>query len=176
MRKIIPVLILLALVISTAAAAFTIRAETGETYIRWSWPTNNTFDVYVDGKIYSSNTTLNYVYITDLSPKEEHRLDLMNVTETTTPFKTSVTSTNAPSGLIWITLLITLGLTVLLIFMEGWPVILIGSVVEVLGIFGRGIAYNYYGADWLFVVFMVVAGVCIAYNLYTHGRKEIAWY
>lgn len=173
MRRAVPVLLTLFLLMQ-ASSAFKVQAEAGETYIRWTWPSNYTFDVYVDGELKGS-TTMNFYYLKDLKPNEEHRLDLMNVSSEI-PIKTSVVKTTAPSGLIWIMVIICLILSVLVIFLDGWPVVIVGCVIEVCGIFGRSIAYGHFGIDWLFIGFMIFAGVYIVKAIYEIGKGEIAWY
>jgi len=57
-----------------------IQNETGATWIVWSWasPLDENVSVYVDGVLQPVNTDLGFLMLTDLSPHERHRLDMIN--------------------------------------------------------------------------------------------------
>lgn len=177
MKKILLILILIILFLIPGAAAFNIKADFGETYIKWQWISPDAYDIYIDGKLATSNTTIGYYYLTDLNPNEEHRLDLMEVTSTT-PYKTSVLKTTSPAILIITMLVFCLIFSLVLLFImeDEWKVLFLSGIIELIALFGRSISYNFFGADLIFLGFVVFAGVFLGIALYKIGRKEIAWY
>lgn len=78
----------ISLVIVSADPISNLTSESGETWISWTWDTDNTSEVsvYLDGK-YINNSTLGYFGSTDLNPNEKHQLTLISndtVLESTT--------------------------------------------------------------------------------------------
>lgn len=58
-----------------SAASIHLTEKTGENYIRWTWDAPLVAEnmIYVDG-IFIKNGSINYYYLTDLKPMEEHRI------------------------------------------------------------------------------------------------------
>ena len=177
MKKILLILLLLLLFLIPGAAAFNIKADFGESYIKWQWDSQEAYDIYIDGKLATSNTTISYYYLTDLNPNEEHRLDLMNVASTT-PYKSSILKTTSPAILIITMLVFCLIFSLVLLFLmdDEWKVLFLAGLIELISLFGRSISYNFFGADLIFLAFVIFAGLFLAIALYKIGRKEIAWY
>lgn len=168
--------LIIALALIGTVSAASISADVGETYIRWQWAKGSVYDVSIDGDIVQHNSTATYYYLTDLRPNEEHRLDLINTTDTTLS-KSSVMRTNPQAGSVWLILGMTFILALITMFLtEQTKVILTAVLTAVLSIFGRSISYGYYGIDYVFLGFALFAGIWAILIFIKENREKLTWW
>ena len=120
--------------VQTAAAAISVEAEVGTTYILWRWNAtsseNATVNVSVDGVLVLEATKASGSYLlTDLEPNELHVLEVVNCTNESDA-AVSVAKTLPPFSLFVVLLLITF------CFLGGVFVAPSSSARILLGIFG----------------------------------------
>lgn len=168
-----------------AASSISLRADTGETFLKVTWGSGYTVNIYVDGEVVTEhynntirpfNSTLGYYYLTQLKANEEHRIEVVNVSDTTD--RKSVTlRTLPPATMVQILFIISLIIAVLILFMtDPMKILFTGLLNSVLTWYGRAIAYNYYGIEWVFLGIMVFSGAVVVYALYEISKEALQWW
>lgn len=114
-------LLVLLLLIGTAGAGVTnLTANTGSTYINWSWlysGATTSASVHIDG-VFVTNTTLTSYTLTDLNPREEHIITLVNVADPSDTYATSTTKTFYSPVFFYFLLLLSFLFFSLMIFLQ----------------------------------------------------------
>lgn len=149
-------------------AAQSVRAEVGETWIKWSWTWNSsnmTPSIYIDGEKVE-NTTGNQILISNLDPRSAHTMEIYTSNGTATGFVTKKDVTTLPSTFdIEIYFVISMVITLFGLFVMREPHLkIIFSVLGlVVALYTLNMAYGF----WLFLPLIpaILAGIVIIYNV-----------
>jgi PKD repeat protein len=149
-------------------AAQGVRAEVGETWIKWSWTWNSsnmTASIYIDGEKVE-NTTGNQILISNLDPRSAHTMEIYTSNGTATGFVTKKDVTTLPSTFdIEIYFVISMVITLFGLFVMRDPHLkIIFSVLGlVVALYTLNMAYGF----WLFLPLIpaILAGIVIIYNI-----------
>lgn len=168
----LPLLALVASAMGTGAANITVT--TGETFIKYTWDTGYDAQVWHNG-VYDLNTSLNYLYLSDLKPSERHRLTLYNQSNLTEQIGDVTVETAMPSTLLYVmagTGLIFLILSLLYLpsyfsILDGVCAVIIFAIVSVL-MASRDLTFTYL-AEGL----AVFPGILVTWNLYSIGKERV---
>ena len=106
------ILLLPLLAVAASAWGANLTSTSGETFIKYTWDENYNVIIYHNG-VWDSNSSLNYLYLSDLKPSERHRLTLYNASNTTQLLGDVTAETALPSNLLYV--LAGLGLVFLLL-------------------------------------------------------------
>jgi hypothetical protein len=166
-----------------------ISAETGETYIQWSWistnSTSNTqfVDIYLDDSQNASVT--NYTsttYISDhLSVGSKHNIALYNTTarlsgKSELIGKASSMTLN-PAYEACFLIAVCVFLIVICLFIQDLLVLVLISIINIiLCMFGMAISLNLSSIPYLFIGSAIIAGIILLVNGLPKLREELAWF
>ena len=89
------------LALSASSWGANLTATVGETYIKYTWDSGYEVQIWHNG-VYDSNSSLNYLYLSDLKPSERHRLTLYNQSNLTEQLGDVTTETAMPSTLLYV--------------------------------------------------------------------------
>jgi hypothetical protein len=95
------IVLLLPLLLAPAVASINLTATTGETFIKFSWDSGYEVQVWHNG-VYDLNTSLNYLYLSDLNPTERHRLTLYNQSNLSELLDDMTVETAMPGALFYV--------------------------------------------------------------------------
>jgi PKD repeat protein len=180
--------------------AIRIKAEVGETYIRWKWFTDTPYYIMVDGR-YITTDVINTVDVNgtpvtfsstqklisianeyameNLEPNSEHRIALYPTTNATIPSVVGTAKTLPHSTTVYILIIAVLALCVIsivLMYVNPAYVLLLCILNIVISLFGIGIGYNTNGIVYLFYVGIILSGILIAYAVYKMFGEDISWW
>lgn len=149
------------LVISTVSA-FDITAESGETFIKWTWDANYTTDVYLDGALERVNYTLNWYLASGLEPSENHQITILNATSQET-LGNSTLSTLPSIIITGIILLISIIFAVLMIIIKDiYRVVISGAVSFLTALWFTQLAVlHFWGYALIGIIVMVLDCVIV---------------
>jgi len=140
-------LILYLIPISTSAAPIeNLTAEVGSTYINFTWDFNETSSasIYIDG-ILIGNTTLNYYILSDLNPRENHRITLVNNTNPSEIYGSLTARTFYPPVLFYIILIFAIAFLILELLLKNEIIVLVLGVLSfILNILGFYLSFGYH--------------------------------
>ena len=115
-RRIFLLVFLLCLFIGNVNAqnVTSLNTSCGSSYINWSWSRDNItqLGVWVDGD-FVVNSSLTYYVLSNLEPREQHTIDLCNVTNSSCIYATDEARTLYPYTLYYILFLLSLGFLLL---------------------------------------------------------------
>lgn len=185
MKISIPVLslVVLALVfLAGPAMAMKVKADMGESWIRWTWDNSTTVSVYLDGDFVGDSSSA-YYYLSNAMPNSEHRLELMNASPGSSGELLSVSTvrTTPPVSMLLLLLGIcfTVFIGVLVMAATGpgleLPIILTDLFGVVIAGYGRSLAYNYYGLGWVFLLFTVALAGYTIWIVMGIVREKLRW-
>ena len=170
-------LVLLLALVLQAATAMKVKADMGETWIRWSWDDNTTVSIYVDG-LHIANSSIPYYYLSGAKANSEHRLELRNATTNSTGelLSRSTIRTLPQAGTIQLLLGICFVFTLVVLFsQDGTKTTLSGLTGIVIASYGRSLSYNYYGMDWVFSAFIVAMVYLVGRVVLDWARENLKW-
>jgi len=143
----IPVLLMLLFVMPCSAAPIeNLTAEVGSTYINFTWEYNGTDSaaVYIDG-ILIGNTSLNYYILSDLNPRENHRITLVNVSDPGDVYDSLTARTFYPPVLFYIILIFAIGFLIIELLHKNELLVLVFGVLSfMLNILSFYLAFGYH--------------------------------
>ncbi len=181
------IIILVVLAIPVQASTFTnIKSDVGESWIKVSWNSSVTAQIYVDGALITdelsgttraTNNTIGYYYLSKLSSNSQHTIQLVNASNAS-DYKVISAKTLPPASIVQILFIISVLLSIFLLFLGDDPikVILTGALNIILCTFGRTISYNYYGMDLLFLGMAFFSGIMIIYAIYELAHESMNWF
>lgn len=108
-RKLSILVVLALLLAPVVSAANPVTATAGDTWIKYSWTGEGTYDLYLDGRLVENSTPMTYYLISDLPPAEQHILEVRNAT-TNALVGTATTSTLPSAGTTIFLLVIQMGM------------------------------------------------------------------
>jgi hypothetical protein len=161
--------VLLVALLAAQASALSMRADWGETYIRWSWDDNTTVQIFIDGQ-YVQDSPTSYYFLDHITPGSEHRIELRNASPGSAGevMGTSTMKASPPITLL-LTVLVLTGIALpvagLMFFGKGLeiPCLFAGGFGVLLGIYGSSLSYNAYGLSLIFYILIIGLGfVCLA--------------
>lgn len=113
-RSLSLILIVALLLAPAVSAANPVTATAGDTWIMFSWTDEGPHNLYFDGRLIENGTPLTYYLISDLSPAEQHILEVRNAT--TNALVGTATASTLPSPITTIfLLLVQIGLMCLIV-------------------------------------------------------------
>jgi len=157
--------------------------DMGDSWIKWEWRENVTsnatpprpVDLYLDGSPTETNYTPSYFYFQGLDPNSEHRLEIWdNITHLV--LARSTLRTTPQEEMVLLILVFCAVLAVVTILQNDAKAMVTGTIGVVLASYGRSIAYNYYGLDWVFLAFAVGMMAVVAYMVIGIVREKLAWH
>jgi len=157
--------------------------DMGDSWIKWEWRENVTsnatpprpVDLYLDGSPTETNYTPSYFYFQGLDPNSEHRLEIRdNITQLV--LARSTLRTTPQEEMVLLILVFCAVLAVVTILQNDAKAMVTGTIGVVLASYGRSIAYNYYGLDWVFLAFAVGMIAIVAYMVIGIVREKLAWH
>lgn len=160
------------LVITTATAT-KISAEVGETWIKWSWdyPEGGSVDVYINGNLYESNTTMSSYYLSGANANEKYTLTLYNSSNPNERIGGVSTKTIYPKTIIYLLVGVLLILVVIMLLCtDPIKTLVIGGVTVTLAIYTSTVAIGYGGLYILPMVICSVSGAIIAMTIFDNKR------
>ena len=130
----------------SAAPIENLTAEVGSTYINFTWEYNETDSaaVYIDG-ILMGNTSLNYYILSDLNPRENHRIALVNASDPGDVYDSLTARTFYPPVLFYIILIFAVGFLIIELLHKNELLVLVFGVLSfMLNILGFYLAFGYH--------------------------------
>jgi hypothetical protein len=178
--KLARVAVIVALVIALAAPAMAqsikVTGDMGETWLKWSWTNNDSVAVYVDG-VFVTNSTLGYYYLSGAKANSEHRLELRNATNESELLAKSTLRTNPQAGTLWLFIGICFIFGLIILFLQDKIKVIITAILGlVIASYGRSLAYNYYGLEWVFTGFVAFMLVFAGLALYEQAKESLSWW
>jgi len=157
--------------------------DIGDSWIKWEWKENVTsnatpprpVDLYLDGSPNEVNYTPPYFYFQGLDPNSEHRLEIRdNITQLV--LARSTLRTTPQEEMVLLILVFCAVLAAVTILQNDAKAMVTGTIGVVLASYGRSIAYNYYGLDWVFLAFAVGMIAVVVYMVIGIVREKLAWH
>ncbi len=150
----------------------------GETWIRWTWApgTTEAYDVYIDGTLAESASTLGYYYLTGLNANERHRIDLY---DTGNPIAYGIATTDKESYLAYIMAILGVIFAVITVATTQEPgkVIISGSLTFIIGIYLAANTWTQLGPMSFFGMGLVIfAGIWVGRAMWVMYSGKVAWY
>ncbi len=167
-------LLTLLAILSPVNAANPVTAETGDTWIKYSWSGNGSYIIYQDGMMVANGSTLDYYLISDLPPDERHILEVRDA-ETGAPIGTATASTlPAPHTMIFL-LLIQLFLMYLVFVAKDVSFgMLTGCASFVLGSYVLLTGASQFWAVLISLILLILTGLAtirLMYESYTNSKR-----
>ncbi len=157
-----------------ANAANAVIAETGDTWIKYSWSGNGSYIIYQDGMIVANGSTLDYYLISDLPPDERHILEVRDA-ETGAPIGTATASTLPPPLTMIFLLLIQLFLMYLVFAAKDVSFgMLTGCASFVLGSYVLLTGASQFWAVLISLILLILTGLAtirLMYESYTNSKR-----
>lgn len=178
---------------------FNLKADIGETYIKWSWYTSDSYNIMVDGKWVTTKNTkvvdvggvpMKYTNATklvtslgtyameSLEPNSEHTLAIYSIGNDT-PVAQSTVKTLPHSSTVFIVLCISLILCVIstiLIYRSVILSILLGVFNILISLYGFSTSFNTNGLQYIFLCTLIYNAVLIGYILYKTFKEDVGWW
>lgn len=156
-----------------------LTAEVGSYYIKWSWDynTSSNCSIWINGK-FETDTSLDSFTLTNLNPRENHNIVLINTTNSSEIYTTSAARTFYPPLLFYLIFVFSIGFLLIEIFLKNATLtIIIGTLCFVMSILGFYMSYPYYFSilSYLMIGIAVIALLwCFmaAFSLLTKGDNE----
>lgn len=171
-RLTVPIIFLILILIVVPASA-QIRAEVGETWIRFEWPPIEDTTIMIDGTDSGPGDRGTY-YLTGVNPNEEHQIEVVDTSSGEVKESARV-STLTPLSTILFFISIEMILAILCLILEDpIRVVLTGALGGTLGFYVFGLCVGH-GSLWLVVLgligFQALFVILALYNLFEDALK-----
>jgi hypothetical protein len=180
MKKMLLLIIILAMIGSQSVSGYSMTRDIGESYISWTWDNGVMVNVMIDGTNILENTTSGYYYLTGIDPNEEHRIDIYNASNPSE--RTSDIARTLPSsGLLYMLLAIGFLLVLIVLFTSMHEYELYSIFFAIMGCvlanYARGLCYESWGLEtvfWTMIIAYIILGIIAVHNIY-HRNESYDW-
>lgn len=153
-----------------------LTVETTSYSIEWQWNYNNTPNctIWIDG-MFETDTSLNNFILSNLNPREEHSIALVNTTNESNVYVTGAARTFYPPFLFYLVFIIALGLLLTEIVIKDFITIVItGTLSFVMSILGFHLSFPYHFTifTYLYLAIGVVALLWVLLAVFTSLTQQ----
>jgi len=170
--------------VKAASKILTVKADMGETWIKWSWKNATPgapmpdfpYTLYVDGRIAAGSVNLTTYYLQGLAANEEHKLEVHRAADNAL-LATSTVRTLPHEATVQV-LLILVAIVwgcIVLVAPDQRGVFIMGGIGAVLSNYARSLAYNYYGIDLVFLSLTFLFGSAMVFAVLGWVREQLSW-
>ncbi len=185
-------------IVVSAATKLSIAVDMGQDYIQWSWGTNNSYYMMIDGeyvtqqinrtevlngtptKIISTkrvSNNLGYYNMELLEPNSEHTFTLVEETNLT-PVASGSATTTPHNSVVYIIVIISIILSILMMLLvtrNELLTLIVGGLNTLISTYGVSISYNQFGITYLLYALIVYSGIFIVLSIYLLVRGKTDW-
>jgi hypothetical protein len=157
--------------------SFTVRAELGETWIKYYWTAGYNVTVFINGVNQTTNPGFHDYYLPYLNPVEKHQIKLFNSTNSSELLGQLTVTTLYPLGIIMVLICFLIVFIILLIIFANDPIktILIGCLTLPLSLYTSQIAVGYGAITIIPLVTLVISAIFIIYALWNIIIEKTRW-
>jgi hypothetical protein len=161
----------------TPTGNFSVRADVGETWIKYYWSTCYNVTVDIDGITQITNPVFHNYYLPGLNGNEKHQIKIYNLTNQSELLGSLSVTTLYPLGLIIILLCILIVFVIVLLAFVSDPIkiLLVGGMTIPLSIYTTQVAIGYGAIMVLPFITLIVSGIISAYALWTIIIEKTRW-
>ena len=166
-------LVLPLLAVAASAWGANLTGTSGETFIKYSWDSGYSVMIYHNG-VWDSNSTLNYLYLSNLKPSERHRLTLYNRSNATEILGDVTQETAPPSTMYYVIAGIGLIFLILCILFTPSPFATLDGLfaATIFGILSTMLAVHSLTMVYLALALAVLPAMLMIWNVYKMGTAR----